>query len=321
MTSMAGNRRQGVIALLTIVAVILTAVAVGPLFSAEQGGQRVPGLEQPPLDGGSSQPGEVEAPLVRAILAAMAVIGLLATLVQFVTEPWKSFKLLVGLTAGLAVFVAGFWLLLSLPNRSPAGGPATPRGTIQAPPTAAGTPGFGSGSEAPLVLPVGGATAVIIVAAVVAVLAVFAWQSDALRSVLSAEEGGEADAVDADLSTLAQVAGDTADRVEAAETPRAADNAIYRAWREMVGLLGVGDPQEATPRQFEATAIEEGMDPEDVGVLTETFEAVRYGDAPLTEQRRERAVAALERIEATHGTEETTETGRGDDTSKGGEES
>jgi len=304
---MAGNRTRGILALLAIVAVILTAVAVGPLFDAEQGGDRV-GLEQPPLNGTNSQTGDLDAPTVRAILTAMAVVGLLATLAQFVREPWYSFKWLVGAAVGTAAFAAGLWLLYVLLNSPPAGGPSTPpemqQGT-ETPVTPAGTPGFGEGSETPMVLPVGGATGIILGAGVLAVLVFFAWRSDSLRSVLSAEDGGEADAVDSDLSSLAQVAGDTADRVEAAETPRAADNAIYRAWGEMVTLLGVGDPQEATPRQFEATAIEEGMDPDDVHVLTETFEEVRYGDAPLTEARRKRAVAALERIEATHGPENT----------------
>ncbi|CCQ33916.1 conserved hypothetical protein [Halorhabdus tiamatea SARL4B] len=298
---------------------ILAAIAVGPLFDAEQGGDRI-GLEQPPLDGTNSQPEEVQTP-IRPILTAMAVIGILATLVQFVTEPWESFKWLVGVTVGLAVTAAAFWVILF----GPLGGASTPGPPSQAtaaasPETPAGTPGFGDGSETPLALPVGGATGIIIAAGVLAVVVFFAWRSDSLRSVLSAEDGGEADAVDSDLSTLAQVAGDTADRVEAAETPRAADNAIYRAWGEMVTLLGVGDPQEATPRQFEATAVEAGMNPDDVHVLTETFEEVRYGDAALTETRRERAVAALERIEATHGPDERDASGRPDGESNGGGE-
>lgn len=317
---MARNRTRGIVALLAIVAVILTAVAVGPLFTAEQGGDRV-GLEQPPLDGANSQPEEVETP-IRPILTAMAVVGLFATVVQFLSEPWESFKWLLGVAAGLAVIAAVLWVILFGPL---AGGPSTPEAPPQAtaaetPETPEGTPGFGEGSETPLALPVGGATGIIIAAGVLAVIVFFAWRSDSLRSVLSSEEGGEADDVDSDLSSLAQVAGDTADRVEAAETPRAADNAIYRAWREMVTLLGVGDPQEATPRQFEATAIEEGMDPDDVGVLTETFEEVRYGDAPLTDARRERAVDALERIEATHGPDERDTSGRRGEESNGGGE-
>ncbi|WEL22639.1 DUF4129 domain-containing protein [Halorhabdus sp. BNX81] len=301
---MAENRTQGAIALLAILAVILAAVAVGPLFTAEQGGDRV-GLEQPPLDGGDTQPEAVET-LLRPILTAMVLIGLLATLVQFASEPWESFKLLVGIAAGTAAFAAGFWLLVMLLNNLSTGGPPTPDRSLtpQTPSTPQGTTGFGEGSGTPLALPAGGATTIIIVGGVVAVLAFLAWRSDALRSVLSAEAGSETGAVDAELSSLATVAGDTADRIEAAETPRAADNAIYRAWGTMVTLLGVGDPQESTPRQFETAAIEAGMDPDDVGVLTETFEEVRYGDAPLTDERRERAVAALERIEATHGPEQ-----------------
>ncbi|MFW6349169.1 MAG: hypothetical protein ACOC3U_02185 [Thiohalospira sp.] len=47
---------------------------------------------------------------------------------------------------------------------------------------------------------------------------------------------------------------------------------------EMVDLLDVGGPRDATPRQFERKAIDAGMDPTDVGVLTRTFEEVRYGD-------------------------------------------
>ncbi len=99
-----------------------------------------------------------------------------------------------------------------------------------------------------------------------------------------------------DLTTeLGAAAGRAADRLESAD---ADDNEVYRAWREMVGLLDVGDVREATPRAFAREATRVGLDPDDVAALTELFEEVRYGDRAPSADRESTAVSLLRRIES-----------------------
>ena len=294
---MSATHGRAVLALLAIAAVVLTAVAVGPLFESTSGGDRPPVLQQSPSNT-TSDIGDSGAPL-GALLTGVVVVGLFAIAVQFLEEPWNALTQLLGTAIALLALVGGVWLLSKLAGMDleSEGGAPPAQTTTSTPP---GTPGLGQGSGGPAALPVDGSIAVIVVVAAIAAALVFARRSETFRAVLAGEDAAGDESDDADLASVARVAGDTADRVEAAETASAADNAIYRAWREMIELLDVGDPREATPRAFETMAIEAGMDPEDVGVLTRTFEAVRYGDASLTDERRERAVAALERIEATH---------------------
>ena len=132
-------------------------------------------------------------------------------------------------------------------------------------------------------------------------MTLLAWRSNGVRSALGLAADAVVDEGDGDLDAVGRVAGDAVDRIEDAPTATAADNAIYRAWREMVALLDAPDPQSGTPRQFATAAVDAGMDSDDVAVLTRAFEEVRYGGAELSDERRERAVAALGRIEAEHG--------------------
>jgi hypothetical protein len=102
-----------------------------------------------------------------------------------------------------------------------------------------------------------------------------------------------------DLDRVGEVAGGAADRIE-----RQADasNEVFRAWREMVQLLEIDDPETTTPAEFEARAVAAGMDAEDVAELTALFREVRYG-AFQAGEREDDAVAALRRIEAAHTTD------------------
>lgn len=97
---------------------------------------------------------------------------------------------------------------------------------------------------------------------------------------------------------LATVAGQTADDIE---KQAAVENAVYRAWAEMTAELSVADPETMTPGQFARAAIDAGMDPDDVDELTSLFEEVRYGNAPVTEQREQEAIETLRRIEQAYG--------------------
>lgn len=113
------------------------------------------------------------------------------------------------------------------------------------------------------------------------------------------EAGGDGDE-SVDLHRVGQAAGDAADRIE-----RQADasNEVFRAWREMVQLLQIDEPETTTPAEFEARAVAAGMDADDVATLTELFREVRYGEFRAAEREGD-AVAALRRIETAHTADE-----------------
>lgn len=77
---------------------------------------------------------------------------------------------------------------------------------------------------------------------------------------------------------------------------RTPSNEIHRAWLSMVSATGIDDPHRRTPSECAAAAIDEGYDPGAVQTVTETFEEVRYGGKPVTDERRERARKGLDRI-------------------------
>lgn len=108
------------------------------------------------------------------------------------------------------------------------------------------------------------------------------------------EESGEEEPEES--AAVAEAAGRAADELE--ETTLS--NAVFRAWQEMTDALDVEKPETTTPAEFEDIAVEAGLAREDVATLTELFREVRYGDAPATEAREERARTALRRIEETY---------------------
>jgi len=103
------------------------------------------------------------------------------------------------------------------------------------------------------------------------------------------------------LEAIGEAAGEAADRIEA---DAGLDNEVYRAWREMADLLDHDRPETSTPGEFADAAVDVGMNPDDVSELTRLFEEVRYGEAPATEEREQRAVEALRRIESEYGAPE-----------------
>lgn len=296
------NRARNVsLAVLAAVAVALTAAAAAPMFATDQGSENRP---QPPASDTSvpnSGGSDIEMPTQMVVLVVIAV-GLLGLLVQFARDPWETFKGILKLAAYAAVFVAIMAIIaenVTLSPFSPNESAGVSAGNLSGTPTEAGD-GFGEGGNDPLVLPIEHSALIAFVAAVVGVVTLYAWRSDTVRSVLALRDDAEDDDPDVDLDEVREVAGEAADRVDAAATATVADNAIYTTWSEMVALLDVSDPQSGTPRQFARAATEAGMDPDDVTVLTRAFEDVRYGDAELSEDRREQVAAAFRRIETAH---------------------
>lgn len=115
------------------------------------------------------------------------------------------------------------------------------------------------------------------------------------------ETGGEDDEPEpepaTDVRAVGAAAGRAADRIEESDE---FENEVYRAWAAMTEHLAVDRPESSTPAEFAAAATDAGMDPDDVGRLTDLFAAVRYGGAEPTAEREEAAVETLRRIEATY---------------------
>ncbi|NHN47773.1 DUF4129 domain-containing protein [Halostella sp. JP-L12] len=102
-------------------------------------------------------------------------------------------------------------------------------------------------------------------------------------------------------SAIGRAAGRAADRIEESVD---VENEVYRAWREMTGHLDVDRPESSTPGEFADAAVDAGMSADDVEELTGLFEEVRYGGMDPTDDREERAVDALRRIETTYAGDE-----------------
>lgn len=142
----------------------------------------------------------------------------------------------------------------------------------------------------------------LVAALLIGLLAVFGSEYIPRRDDDAPTRAAVADEATDDDAAIGEAAGRAADRIEAAEA--GAENEVYRAWREMADGVDVGNPRTSTPAEFAAAAVDAGLDPDRVEELTELFEAVRYGDRPVTEERERRAVAALREIERQHGGDE-----------------
>lgn len=73
---------------------------------------------------------------------------------------------------------------------------------------------------------------------------------------------------------------------------------VEGAWLGMVRRLDLDDPGTMTTSECASAAIEAGLDREAVQRLTETYEEVRYGGRPVTEDREEVARQSRRRIDA-----------------------
>ena len=159
-----------------------------------------------------------------------------------------------------------------------------------------GSGGLGGGAEA-----LSSPSLLVALFVVVALLVV----AVAALSTGSGRGGGAEVPPDDDLpgedpaEAVGRLAGTAADRIDAADVD--AENEVYRAWRRMTAALDVDSPGTTTPREFQRTAVEAGMDRSDVAELTELFESVRYGGLEPTDEQERRAVETLRRIESDYG--------------------
>ena len=107
-------------------------------------------------------------------------------------------------------------------------------------------------------------------------------------------------ALDALLDRVGHAGAAEAARADGDGTVATPTDDVGRAWYEMARRLGLDDDRTATPRRVAEAAVRAGVDREVVEQVTGPFEEVRYGGAPVTDERRERAREGIERFRAQH---------------------
>lgn len=121
--------------------------------------------------------------------------------------------------------------------------------------------------------------AVVLLAAVLLALLGF-WYRDRLRSLFGSTD-----------DTLEETRSD-----EGWEPPRPAEhNVVFDAWWALLNRLD-GHPHARTTGECATAATAAGMDPDAVATLTRTFEEVRYGQRPVTPDRREQVTQVCHRL-------------------------
>lgn len=286
-----------VAALLTIAA--LGFVATG-IDDAASGGSGVEGSGSA-ASGGQSSGGngsQTVAAALTAVLLVLAVGAVAYATYQDSIPRWLVVVLLASVVVLLALIGIGQLLDPAGTSGEPAGQPAatdTPDRASTPTPSAAES----GGEPGPL------STTTVLVLLGVLLVAGAAVVTRFSRGV----PDDPAEEPDEDPAAVAAAAGRAADELEQTTL----SNAVFRAWQEMTDALDVENPGTTTPAEFEEIAVDAGLAREDVATLTDLFRDVRYGDAPATEDREERARTALRRIEATYAEE-------GDAEQLGGEE-
>lgn len=247
--------------------------------------------------GGGTSLGSVCLPVLTTP-AAMA--GLLLVFVGLLVLVYYDTRSLlpvaaVGFTFGLPGYA--FWVLLTACGPLTFGGAdsGTGNGSFSLPRGGGELGELGGSGEGAVSAPTVafGLLLVLALLGAVALLVLSTGDDDAADRETVAEEADP----DVDVGDIGRAAGAAADRIE---DDADVGNEVYRAWTEMTALLDLSNPRTSTPGEFASAAVEAGMARGDVDELTRLFEEVRYGGESPTEDREERAVTALRRIESAY---------------------
>lgn len=281
-----------VLALGFVAATLESAVAPGQSSPAGRGGGGG-GLFPRPPRGGDGNP--VSLPYLDVVVPVLLGLAALAVLWHGLRH-WRTTTVVLALAA-----IAAVTLLLFPPPTlplGPANGSALPPSNGSA--IGAGGGGGGDATQSPPSPPTVLLALLTVGAAALGGAFLLARrqpeESDDDTAVEDAAEPND----DKTAAALGSAAGRAADRIESDADP-GVDNEVYRAWREMTALLDVDDPGTTTPGEFADAAAAAGLGREDAAELTRLFEAVRYGHAPASAEREERALAVLRRIEDRYG--------------------
>ncbi|MDS0298083.1 DUF4129 domain-containing protein [Halogeometricum sp. S1BR25-6] len=294
------------LALLAVLALGIAAATIDTAVTGGSGGfgggSDVPGIG--PSDEGDAGLSETQsggsAPVISFCLPILTnpavVAGLLLVFVGLLALIYRDTRSLlpvaaVGFTFGLPGYV--FWVLLTTcgPIEFGGAGASAGNGSFSLPEGGGQLGGSGEGAVAAPTA-VFGVLLVVALVGAVALLVLSTGDDEAAGRETVPEEDP-----DVDVGEIGRAAGAAADRIE---EDADVGNEVYRAWREMTTLLDIPNPRTSTPGEFASAAVEAGMAREDVDELTRLFEEVRYGGESPTEEREERAVTALRRIESAY---------------------
>jgi len=221
-----------------------------------------------------------EEPIWVPLIAGTLVIGVGTSMLFDRTQALK------------AMFIF-FWPLLLVVIAATAGCEPPPSQQVVAETinsTTANASQDGGGGERTFTTPTSIIAILFVVAALGVVAAVFLRDDGEDEQIATEPEIDEEER----QAVIGSAAGEAADRIE---NEAELENEVYRAWAKMAEPLPVEQPQTSTPAEFASAAREAGIEREDVSELTTLFEEVRYGTAAPTEEREQRAVEALRRIE------------------------
>jgi hypothetical protein len=292
--------RSAAIAVLAIAAIALAAATLPSTVSPESGN---PGPGDGPGEGGllpvpGGQPAAtpidpLRIPYLSEILSVLAVVAAVVALAYVLTNWREALPILTATVAVVAVVLLLFWLFGS-PNRPVPPGASVPNGSIL------GGGGGGQGGTGETSAPSIPSVLVLFVlgfALVGTVLTFFR-----TRSSTADESSPDAEGETTGAAAVGRAAGRAADRIEEETGP---DNEVYRAWREMTGLLDVTRPETTTPGEFAAAAVDAGIARPDVSELTRLFEDVRYGGTEPSDADERRALAIFRHIEDEYAEDES----------------
>lgn len=287
------DRQTGTVIVIAAVSILSVGLAAATLSETVQPGE----------GGDSGSDGgfiDLDLPEDREViptaLARIILVGLVLTAATAALYMVRHGRRTGEIVAFLLGFAVVFWLFVQLV--------AVVLDAGDIPLFGSGLPGVGDSAGETATTAV---SALLVVIAVVGILAV-AIGLAIRQSSDSSTDTGEDEQSDrrvvpdqsSQSESIGQIAGQTADRIEHSQVSDATvDNEIYRAWEEMTRQLDVPDEDATTPREFARVATEAGLSSRDVAELTELFEDIRYGGRTATDEREQRAVAILRRIEQT----------------------
>lgn len=290
------DRRTLTVLVVAALAALAIGVAAATLSSTvepedDESGGGVPTEEEPPGEGSSGASGTPA--FVNLLMSVMGVVATLGVVAYVILYPRKGGAAAAALLILVLVIIfvwhfGGIQPDPSEPLELPEEGQNESQNASQD-----GGAGFPVSVSPALV----GAVLTVLMLGVLFVLR----RSDDGADV---DETDETETEADDTAALGAIAGRTADRIEDDTEPGAnAENEVYRAWREMTAQFDIENEETTTPREFQARAVDAGIDPDDVRELTALFEAVRYGGEAATEDREQRALTVLRRIESKYGEE------------------
>lgn len=282
-------RTAGILAVVILV-VGLAAGSIVDTTRVERGGGAGFMSGSPPSAPDDTQTNDEPSPLIGLFMAALVVLFVVGVL----SNPREFLRRAGALAAaGTLLFGLLYLVLLSSEPSTSQDPQETGRVILDSTREAVSRTGLSEGPST--------TSPALLLAAGVAILVMFgilaALTNDG-SGRLGATGGEDPDADGDALAAMARTAGRAADRLEDADAD--VDNEVYRAWEEMTEHLEVANRGARTPGEFRTAALDAGMARQDVDLLTDLFEEVRYGGAPATSGREEEAAEALRRIETTY---------------------